>query len=1148
MPGSVFLNVAQANPPITNAATPLFSPGSGTYTGVQSVAISCTTPGATVYYTTDGSTPTILSTVYSGPVTVSSTQVLKALAIASGFGPSAIGSAAYTIAPSTSGQYIKFVSGDWFVSEDTYNTSVAQAMTEIDVFAANPMPGPVQVYCCGMRWGRLETASSNLNDPTNILAQYGGFADIATIFNYLQSKIPGAYMMLFVNGVVTGGNLTASFITSHNFGQSNNYLPQDIVKCGGSLTVPTYYGSPSSNTYPVAPIYAGSSYYGISFSGINGNSPPGFVNTLPQWFNPGVNARWMQLHQALSMYSFTVTAGPLAGQTLTLDGNKLFLMGGSNDEYSYACQSSQNIAGVTVNPPATVSGAAPTAANFFAAQKAWGTAVTGFFPHMPWLANMSYGYGGTTSDTPANMAGYVNNAITGNGLSSISGMGFCSSDTYGLDWVTPYDANPAKQGFMGIGPPNNSYGGTGTLPSANFASLEGNGLWVAQIQPTDYQTKMPGGSGNYRTQAAVAYLMQSANYMGVPIRMWNCADGTTFGTTAWTTYVQAGIAANQSSYPVSPYLPQSLMQAPISLSATINSSSSVTLNWLQQNGVSWEYSVDGGAWSSPITPSTVTITGLTSAAHLFAVRMSNVNGSGPASTVAANTTLTIGINASGQFVNSAGVPINLRGVNVGGSEYCLGGTNFWAGESWPSTPDMTTLATFKANVVRFTISTQSILGQTTLLLASCLPASTASGTYAVPTTLPGGATQISCDADGQFTAKLKAAVDMFTAAGYYVILDIHFCGPDVLIGGTTYHVHNNGSAAQMQMPDSVWAPLALNKLATQYAGYTNVMIDCYNEPGSTGTLTWSQWLNGTTYTTIPVQDYVGPANVGTFYTFTYAAGWQSAGMQQLVTAIRNGGFTGPIICGGLEYGTELGNNGFADTTSTWLLSKPVDPLNKLVASLHLYSGYNFRNNATVSSGSANIAVTNNGTTSNGGTAPSILGIGSFVTFNTTVGNFIGGTTYYVVAATATSMQLSATLGGSAMTATANGTPIIQSSYGGGNYAYFYNSDNNPLGSAGFRQWVAWVNTINAANIPCIAGEYGGINTPGLTVEPFVSDLLAQIDAINNAKTGSIGALLGMYGVPSPPAPISINPSTGVATVSGPTGTVSFNWSSGHAAP
>lgn len=83
--------------PLQNTATPTFSPAAGTYTSVQSVTISDSTSGAAIYYTTNGSTPTASSTLYSKAIPVSSTQTIQAIAMAPGFANSSVATATYTL-------------------------------------------------------------------------------------------------------------------------------------------------------------------------------------------------------------------------------------------------------------------------------------------------------------------------------------------------------------------------------------------------------------------------------------------------------------------------------------------------------------------------------------------------------------------------------------------------------------------------------------------------------------------------------------------------------------------------------------------------------------------------------------------------------------------------------------------------------------------------------------------------------------------------------------------------------------------------------------------------------------------------------------------------------------------------------------------
>lgn len=78
-------------------ATPTFSQEGGSYCGTQSVTISCSTGGASIYYTTDGTTPTSSSTLYSSAISVSADMTIKAIAVKDGLIDSEVATATYSI-------------------------------------------------------------------------------------------------------------------------------------------------------------------------------------------------------------------------------------------------------------------------------------------------------------------------------------------------------------------------------------------------------------------------------------------------------------------------------------------------------------------------------------------------------------------------------------------------------------------------------------------------------------------------------------------------------------------------------------------------------------------------------------------------------------------------------------------------------------------------------------------------------------------------------------------------------------------------------------------------------------------------------------------------------------------------------------------
>ena len=78
-------------------ATPILAPAGGTFTNSVLVSLSCATTGATLTYTTDGSTPTTNSTVYSGPITLNTSATVQVLGVKSGLNPSAIAAGSFTV-------------------------------------------------------------------------------------------------------------------------------------------------------------------------------------------------------------------------------------------------------------------------------------------------------------------------------------------------------------------------------------------------------------------------------------------------------------------------------------------------------------------------------------------------------------------------------------------------------------------------------------------------------------------------------------------------------------------------------------------------------------------------------------------------------------------------------------------------------------------------------------------------------------------------------------------------------------------------------------------------------------------------------------------------------------------------------------------
>ena len=97
---------------VLTAATPTINPNGGTFSGSLSVAMQTPTAGASIYYTTDGSTPTQSSSLYTGAMTLTSSATVNARAFMSGYNPSAMASAAFTSAGNANTYYVAKTGSD----------------------------------------------------------------------------------------------------------------------------------------------------------------------------------------------------------------------------------------------------------------------------------------------------------------------------------------------------------------------------------------------------------------------------------------------------------------------------------------------------------------------------------------------------------------------------------------------------------------------------------------------------------------------------------------------------------------------------------------------------------------------------------------------------------------------------------------------------------------------------------------------------------------------------------------------------------------------------------------------------------------------------------------------------------------------------
>lgn len=232
-----------------------------------------------------------------------------------------------------------------------------------------------------------------------------------------------------------------------------------------------------------------------------------------------------------------------------------------------------------------------------------------------------------------------------------------------------------------------------------------------------------------------------------------------------------------------------------------------------------------------------------------------------------------GLHVSGNAIlNGANQQIRLVGVNRAGGEYmCIQGRGIWDGPT--DAASVQAIASWATNAIRIPLNEDCWLNINGVNSAM------------------GGAT---------YQQAVMDYVNLVNSFGLVAILDLHWTN-----AGTT------PATAQQPIPDLDHAPAFWQSVATTFKSNSSVIFDVFNEPypdsNSDTTAGWVCWRDGGT---CPGSSY------------------PVAGMQTLVTTIRNTGATNIIMLGGLEYSNAL---------SQWLTYKPNDPAGNLVASWHSYN-------------------------------------------------------------------------------------------------------------------------------------------------------------------------------------------------------------------
>lgn len=184
--GTTQLNAATLNPIIAKLNEVIDQVNSGVGpTPTQTVAtptisisgtiatISCSTSGATIYYTLNGNTPTTSSTQYSSPITLSGACTIKAIAVKSGMNNSSVASSEYV--PTPTRNFVQYT--DLNVrrltvhSQYGYYFSKNENLNFVNTIVKSPVVQGHTYRLVGYLWGEDDTRHSFILSAEDISAE-----------------------------------------------------------------------------------------------------------------------------------------------------------------------------------------------------------------------------------------------------------------------------------------------------------------------------------------------------------------------------------------------------------------------------------------------------------------------------------------------------------------------------------------------------------------------------------------------------------------------------------------------------------------------------------------------------------------------------------------------------------------------------------------------------------------------------------------------------------------------------------------------------------------------------------------------------------------------------------------------------------------